>query len=369
MSTETADRPVADLAGGVEERAAITATAPTVSEPEAPVAADAAVADPAPPQDPTPAPPPPRETRTRGLTLRLEEQLSDLRSDHVAYRLSVRNDGDTPLTLLSIEPRLPRNAYAVEATASSLMPTAGRHGAVLADLNSLLKMVLLPDKTPAARQLAFEKVLFRVASAADARAAHARWIAPLEATDLVRALFEEKLEQLAQLEAALGSEADAQGLLTIDPGDAFCATFVIGFRRNKLDPCKYQLSFAISHQRPGEGALVSTVANNVLISPNAVNLSLIAVLGAVAGALLALVVQNMDLPFAELVKKVRPAHLFAGPFIAVVVFNVYEYTSLAKGIRMGVSWRSALLIGALSGFAQERMLAALAAFAGVGAAP
>jgi hypothetical protein len=53
-----------------------------------------------------------------------------------------------------------------------------------------------------------------------------------------------------------------------------------------------------------------------------------------------------------------------GPIVAFVFFNGYEYTSLANGIGSSLSWRSALLLGALCGIAQARVLAALRALIG-----
>jgi hypothetical protein len=39
--------------------------------------------------------------------------------------------------------------------------------------------------------------------------------------------------------------------------------------------------------------------------------------------------------------------LLVAPIVALIFFNVYEYTSVGKDIAMPLSWRSALLIGAL----------------------
>jgi hypothetical protein len=48
----------------------------------------------------------------------------------------------------------------------------------------------------------------------------------------------------------------------------------------------------------------------------------------------------------------------------LIFFNAYEYTSMGKGVGMPISWRSALLIGALCGLLQDRVLAGLKAFFG-----
>jgi hypothetical protein len=65
-----------------------------------------------------------------------------------------------------------------------------------------------------------------------------------------------------------------------------------------------------------------------------------------------------------MVSSARSGQLLVGPVIALIFFNVYEYTSVGKDLGMSVSWRSALLIGALCGLAQDRVLAALKALIG-----
>ncbi len=49
---------------------------------------------------------------------------------------------------------------------------------------------------------------------------------------------------------------------------------------------------------------------------------------------------------------------------ALVYFNVYEFTAFSERFKMFVGWRSALLIGFLSGLAGDRIPAALKAFVG-----
>jgi hypothetical protein len=51
------------------------------------------------------------------------------------------------------------------------------------------------------------------------------------------------------------------------------------------------------------------------------------------------------------------AETVAGMILAVVIFNIYEHTDLRRGLKMGVGWRSALLIGVLAGLFTNRFLA------------
>jgi hypothetical protein len=50
--------------------------------------------------------------------------------------------------------------------------------------------------------------------------------------------------------------------------------------------------------------------------------------------------------------------------LALLFFNVYEHTSFGRQLRMNLGWRSALLIGALCGLMQERILTSLKSLLG-----
>jgi hypothetical protein len=51
--------------------------------------------------------------------------------------------------------------------------------------------------------------------------------------------------------------------------------------------------------------------------------------------------------------------------IAFLMFNIYEYTDLGARLKMSVAWRSALVIGVVSGAFTERLLEALKVLAGI----
>ncbi|MNJ69411.1 hypothetical protein D3C77_657580 [compost metagenome] len=48
--------------------------------------------------------------------IKLEEQLSDLRSNQVAYKLTIENLGAEPIILLGLEPSIPVGAQLLEVT-------------------------------------------------------------------------------------------------------------------------------------------------------------------------------------------------------------------------------------------------------------
>ncbi len=66
----------------------------------------------------------------------------------------------------------------------------------------------------------------------------------------------------------------------------------------------------------------------------------------------------------QLVQDAVSMNTIGGMILALVIFNVYEHTDLGTKVKMGVGWRSALLIGVLAGLFSERLLQALNVFLG-----
>jgi hypothetical protein len=153
----------------------------------------------------------------------------------------------------------------------------------------------------------------------------------------------------------------------IEPRSEYAATYVMECPRHPIEPRKYQVSVeAIYQVDDAHGATQSTGATaTVLISPYPAALSVVAVVGALLGGA---VQTSLDNPSVNLIDafwgSVQSGRVAVGPIIGLVFFNVYEYTTVGKNLGMGLSWRSALLIGTLCGLAQDRVLAALKAFLG-----
>ena len=59
-------------------------------------------------------------------TCRLEEQLSDLRSDQIAYKLTIENQSPETIRLLAVAPRIPVGARLLEITDTSLAEANAR---------------------------------------------------------------------------------------------------------------------------------------------------------------------------------------------------------------------------------------------------
>jgi hypothetical protein len=336
------------------------------------------------------------------LALKLEEQLSDQRSNEIAYRLTIENTDSKPIRLQAVVPRVPVGANLLEVTNSSLAETSARKAELIAELTLLLRQYLWVVSEEFRKQLVertsekykefygslgsilrmvvkllvgpwtwvgdisryFESFQFNIHSASDARSAHARWMTNVNEHVAIRSLFEAKLEQLERIEAQMGG-GDNPGLTVIEAGSYFAATYVIRFSRGVLEPRKYQVGFNATYQEPEKSAEGSaSTATNVQISPYPLSLSIVAVASAILGALLRLSLGGSHNPLADLILSATSGELLVGPVIALIFFNVYEYTSVGKELGISVSWRSALLIGAVCGIAQERVLAALKALFG-----
>lgn len=331
---------------------------------------------------------------------KMEEQLVDARSDQIAYKLTVSNPDSQPVRLLSVQPRVPVGASVLEITDSSLAQANAQKAKLLDELNRLLRQYFwvtsaafrqewIDQQKEAVKQMfsvvgflsayfqiffrsssfqarmrrEFESFSFNISSAADARSAYEKWMATSSEHDAVRTLFDEKTKQLERIEERM-DESERPGLTSIAPGGYFTATYVMKFARRALEPRKYQVGFEAAYSQKDSSPQSNSVATTVQISPYPLSLSIVAVLSAFLGVLVRLSVNTQSEPFLDMLKLSQTGQILVGPIVALIFFNVYEYTSVGKEMSMSVSWRSALLIGALSGLAHDRILSALKALIG-----
>lgn len=109
-------------------------------------------------------------------------------------------------------------------------------------------------------------------------------------------------------------------------------------------------------------ATISAIAG-IQISPYPISLSIFTAFSAVLGSVMkSSLVLNKDV-FMYMREEIASGRIFVGPIVAVVFFNVYEHLSVGKEVsKISVGWRSALLIGVVSGLASDRIIKALNAF-------
>jgi len=58
------------------------------------------------------------------------------------------------------------------------------------------------------------------------------------------------------------------------------------------------------------------------------------------------------------------SELIAALILALIFFNVFEFTDLLKGVGKNLGWRSAMLIGVLCGLGSDRIFAAFKSLIG-----
>jgi hypothetical protein len=334
------------------------------------------------------------------ISCRLDEQLADKRSNQVALRLQIDNASPSPVRLLRVEARVPDQVLLIEVRDRSLTAATTRRIAILEELTRLLHNHLLFRSKPFQtlwverqqelmretfspfglfrayyfllfrrrsweRRLRrnFETFAFQIDSLEDARNASARWTLPQDPTAFAE-LFAAKVDQLERLDGLL-HDADRRTLAVIESGSYYAATYVLECPRSSVESQKYQVTVEAACEDAGSATvqLVSTTAT-IQISPSPIALSMIAIFGALLGGMIDIAfVTNGDF-WNAVANSARNGKIIIAPGLALVLFNVYEYTSIGKNLTMSISWRSALLIGTLCGLAEDRILAALKAFLG-----
>ena len=71
--------------------------------------------------------------------MELEEQLSDSRSNEIAYRLKIENFGAEVLKLINLNPQIPDGVDLVEVKDSSTVASKERHEKLCEDLSQIVK--------------------------------------------------------------------------------------------------------------------------------------------------------------------------------------------------------------------------------------
>lgn len=214
-------------------------------------------------------------------------------------------------------------------------------------------------------QRALNALRYKISSAIDAQSAYDRWFSTNTSPefDVVKSVFEAKKEQLLRLEADMNDD-QRESLAVVEANNTFASTYVMTFSRAFLEPRKYQIAFDITYDQPGSTSTgtVSAIAG-IQISPYPISLSVFTAIAALLGAVLKTSLIHTDNIFSYLNQEIYSGRILIGPIVAIVLFNIYEHTSIGSQFsKMSVSWRSALLIGVMSGMTNERIIAALNAF-------
>jgi hypothetical protein len=336
--------------------------------------------------------------------INLEEQLSDARSNEVAYRLRIENLGETPIDVLTISPRIPENVELIEVKDSSSEATKLKHKKLCSELTELLsEHVFIISKESRERDVTIQKEhlqeiikdlntiwkayfklitgkmeeqiqrrkersaagKFIIDSRNDAEIALEKWFGDESQDDARATIFRAKFAQLEKLEAKLGADATTTAIATIESDSFFATTYVLRFPRSGLNSRKFSFSVEVALSETGSSKeQLSSASATVVISPRPYVLSGVAMLSALLGSIVKYAIGSQATDGVSDYFGKLSIHLLTSPglsavILALVLFNIYEYTEFGKTIKMGVSWRSALLIGVLSGVFSDRIIDAL----------
>ncbi|GGY66171.1 hypothetical protein [Marinobacter zhanjiangensis] len=340
----------------------------------------------------------------------LEEQLSDSRSNEAAYRVRIENLGSAVLDLVNLNPQIPDGVELVEVKDSSTVAAKERHAKLCEDLTQILKDYLFAENEEVQnRILDIEKnhihriiqdinpfywrayfklftgfieksvervrkerssMAFVISSSEDAAIAIDKWFLVQNGKGALETLFLSKLEQVKEIESTIGKDSREVAIANIEPDSFYATTYVLKFERSMFSAKKF--NFTVEGQfreKEKTESRFDSVSTTVSVSPRPYVLSIIAVLSALLGVSLKYSVeQNASASLSEFFSALG-TQLATGPgissgILALLMFNIFEHTSLSRSIKIGVNWQGALLVGVVCGLFSERMIEALKALVG-----
>jgi hypothetical protein len=186
---------------------------------------------------------------------------------------------------------------------------------------------------------------------------------------VIAQLFAAKMNEVRIIKADLHSASHFDEIASIESGGDFSATYVYSCQRRFLNPKVYTFSFNCTYgdyNSTGTKHLSTNIAT--AITPKPIVLNILAILSSILGAYLKVFIdltkvnsghhtsfQNFFSDSAIW----QPDILIASMITALFFYNIYDSTEIGRKINVGVGWRSALLIGGLSGLLNQKVVAAL----------
>ncbi|CCV06718.1 hypothetical protein MESS2_350090 [Mesorhizobium metallidurans STM 2683] len=214
------------------------------------------------------------------IAVNLTEQLSDARSNEVAYRATVENSGVEPVHLLALTPRLPEGVELIEVKDFSAELDKVRHQRLCRELTSILANHLSLVSTDYRKELSalFREyvketfsmqgilyIIYRISNMdkttskiaekyfymdfsiqnyTDAKAAISKWF--IESNRVAGEIFLAKAEQLERLEKTMGAGEASKALAVIEAESFAATTYVLHFPRSYLNPRKFSFTVEAS---------------------------------------------------------------------------------------------------------------------------
>lgn len=329
-----------------------------------------------------PSPPAPLPTLTPGHpVVSVATTQDDPRSQQFLCTVTVENRGNSPIVLTRLGASVPRDVTCMEVVDAE----RARLNALLDELEYIYKYIitnapLKPSDSLLGRISGFysnlkerkrlkRAVRFGFEDVADAQAA-AGSLAGMSDGDRFKVwkeLFNHKLQRAQQYDAQrTAANNGGNGVQAfVWPNSSFTRKFVFDGERSQVSPRKYCVTFEVGYRAKDAVVTDGTIptysmsqSTEITITPTAVVLTIFAMLAAIGGVLTTWSAGSGDVML--LCKAVVPAII-----LAAIFFNTYESTTIGKNLNVGVSWRSAMLIGFLCGLAQDKILAAITGLIGM----
>lgn len=342
------------------------------------------------------------------INISATRQTMDPRSDELQCNVVIRNDGNDAVRLLSLRPRNPKGTVVQQILDSSLESYRSEKETLCTELSTLISQFIFESSAEyreqyiqrqreALREMTTALGIFgayvriftgslmagqrrilersnawrlRVSGGRQARQYFEEFLQKAQdKQQLLATVYQAKLEQLETLERLLGS--DERGHITdLEPGGTFSRTYVFNCSRALFNPKTYTITFDCAY------VLESTIGNeksvpqaastdiSATISPKPLVLNIVALLSSALGMTLNVAITAMQSTqssyfFSSLVKAFTGGPIMAATVTALFFFNTYENTTVGKKLDAGVGWRSALIIGGLSGLMNEKVVTAL----------
>jgi hypothetical protein len=211
-----------------------------------------------------------------------------------------------------------------------------------------------------------------VACAADAERALGSFSLPAESAN--RRLIEYNIALLKAVETDPDFQRSQSQVISLKKGQQYKSIYIICGSRGSLEPTSYSIGFDITLQR-GAYSLSRVEYVTVTVAPAPLWPTLIAMGSAAVGSLIQTFGPSVKAAAAAAEEATKPALLKADALVlgttfivpmltALIVYNIYDLTVLKDRVKVSRSWRSAVFVGFLCGFLNEKILAALTALVG-----
>jgi hypothetical protein len=328
----------------------------------------------------------------------------DVQSAQYSCEVTIANAADEEFSVSEVRPRLPKGVKLNEAFDSAQVALGKRYqeicrttgalmtsatllaGQDLATQNAkrlresmrealkprnLLDMYLAPlfGRVPQSLQKARERD-FKIEVNCSADASGALKAFPLAADSADRQLIEYNISLLKRIEADQDFQRTRTKEVSLKKGQQYKAIYIVCGTRGALNPTSYSISFDIVLRR--ESYFLSRVEYATVTVPPAPFWPTVVAMASAAIGWLIEAFRPVTAAGATTPKAASASFLSTDPLVlatglavpiltALIVYNIYDMTALKDRVKASRSWRSAVFVGFLCGFLNERILAALGA--------